>query len=164
MNGLVLKVFGLGLCVAAAAAALPSCSGDSYWTRISGPVVIEGEWLELRPESPLKAEKTFQWVAIELEPPFKDDLNREGSGPESGRGILTPEGETINPRVEVLDQHGNSFALVNMGSSRGRPVYGYDQSGKLPSDREYTVVRLRSAKPIKSKAIYWYCESSKDWK
>lgn len=163
MNGLVLKSLSLGLWVAVAAV-LSSCFSDSYWAKISGPVVIEGEWIELRPESPLKAEKTFQWVAIELEPPFKHDLNREGSGPESGKGILTPEGETINPQVEVLDQFGNSFALANMGASRGMPVYGYDQRGKLPQDREYTVVRLRSSKPIKSKAIYWYCESSKDWK
>lgn len=95
MNGLVLKVFGLGLCVAVAAAL--SCSGDSYWARISGPVVIEGGWVELRAESPLKAEKTFQWVAVELEPPFKNDLDGEGSGPESGKGILTPGGENDKP-------------------------------------------------------------------
>jgi hypothetical protein len=138
---------------------------DSYWVQLSGPVTLGNEWTELRPKSPLKADKTFQWLQLYLEPPFKDDLDRQGNGPNQGKGILMPDGEALNPEIEIIDENGNAFSLVYGGGSGIQlPNYDVQPPNKLPQDRSYKVVRIRSARPIKLKAIYWYCESSKDWK
>jgi hypothetical protein len=127
-------------------------------------VTLGDEWIELRPKSPLKAEKTFQWVLLELEPPFKGDLYKEGKGTNIGKGVLTPDGDVINPEIEVVDQYGTTFKLYWGGAFGLQPAYDVPYPNKLPRDREYTMVRIRSSKPIKCKAIFWFCESSKDWK
>lgn len=141
----------------------PSCLRDSYRVKLSGAVTLGDQWVEFRPKSPLKADKTFQWVLLDLEDPFKVDFYGEGKGPLKGKGILMPEGDVINPDVEVVDENGNTFTLV-YGGSKGGPIYGHPYPGELPRDREYKSVRIRSPRPIKCKAIYWFCDSSKDWK
>ena len=138
---------------------------DSYWIKLSGPLTVSNEWIELRPQTPLRAEKTLQWVQLELEPPFKEDFDNEGKGPSKGKGILMPDGDVINPEIEVIDEHGNAFSLVYGGGSGIQlPNYDVQYPSKLPQDRGYKMVRIRSPRPIKCKAIFWYCESSKDWK
>src|SRR5215467_14771900 len=57
------------------------CMRESYEVKLSGSVEIHNEWVEFTPKEPLKAEKTFQWVVLELEPPLRDDLYNEGKGP-----------------------------------------------------------------------------------
>lgn len=141
----------------------PSCNKDSYSVKLAGSTTIGEEWTVLQPTSPLKAEKTFQWVLLDLEPPLKDDMYNEGKGPLSGKGILMPDRSVVNPEIYVIDQSGNEFSLV-YGGSKGGPIYGSSWPNQLPRDREYKLVKLRSATPIKCKGIYWYLESSKDWK
>lgn len=145
-----------------------SCLRDSYLVKISGAVTIGDQWVECRPDSPLKAEKDFQLVLLDLEPPLKDDFYSEGKGLDKGKGILTPEGNVVNPEVELTDKFGNTFSLVYRGAtgivgSKENPLYGLPPD-ELPRDREYTLIRLKSARPIKCSAIYWFCESGKDWK
>jgi len=135
---------------------------ESYRTTLSGATVITEHWIELRPKRPLSADHTFQWVELELEPPLRNDLFNEGIGPHSGKGILMPDHEIVNPEIEVIDEQGNAYAFVYKGARDG-PIYGYPQLDKLPRDRRYTMVRLRSSKPIRCNAIYWDCESSRDW-
>jgi len=65
---------------------------DSYEIKISGPVTIGEEWLELHPASPLKAEKTYQYVYLDLEPPLRDDLYKDGKEPNKGKGISCQTG------------------------------------------------------------------------
>lgn len=139
----------------------PSCQKDSYSVKISGPLTIGEAWVELHAEPQLKADKDIPQLVLDLEGPFKDDFYKEGRGPNKGKGILMPDGEVINPEVELVDQNGNVFALVYGGARGGAPVYQYPS--ELPQDRGYKTVRIRSPKPIKCKAIYWYCESRKDW-
>jgi hypothetical protein len=113
----------------------------------------------------LRADKTFQWVQLVLQPPFKDDFDRQGIGPDKGKGILIPDGEVINPEIEIVDERGNTFSLTYGGASGVQlPNYALSYPRKLPQDRTYTLVRIRSSRPINCNAIYWYCESSKDWK
>ena len=141
----------------------PSCLRDSYEVKLSGPVSIADEWVEFHPQPLLRAEKDSQMVVLDLEAPFKDDFYGEGNGPSKGSGILMPDGDVINPEIQVIDQYGNVFSLVYAGSRRTfRPVYSLPHPNKWPRDREYATVRIRSRKPIKCKAIYWYCESAKD--
>jgi hypothetical protein len=159
---LILKKSGALLCSLAILLQF-SCLNDSYWIKLSGPVEIAGDWIEFQPKTPLRAEKDFQWVVLDLEPPFKDDVYNEGKGSEKGKGILMPDGEIVNPELEITDQYGNKFNLVYKGSREGGPIYGYTPPDKLPRDREYKTIRIRSSKTIKCKAIYWFCESAKDW-
>lgn len=142
----------------------PSCQQDSYRVKLSGPVAVGDQWVELSPESPLKAEKTFQWIVLDLEPPLRGDLYNDGKGPNKGAGILMPNGEIVNPEIEVIDQYGNRFNLVWRGGFGFEPGYRLPHPGEFPRDRQYKAVRIRSSVPIKCKAIYWFCDSSKDWK
>ncbi len=162
------QIFGI-LCCLVVTTMQFSCLRDSYWVRLSGALTIGDQWTEMQAQTPLKADKTFQYVVLELEPPFKFDLLSEGSGPNKGKGILIPGGEVINPEIEIIDQDGNSFRLIYAGGtgaflSSDDTKYGYPYPGELPRDRSYKTVRIRSPHQIKVKAIYWFCDSSKDWK
>jgi hypothetical protein len=140
-----------------------SCQqADSYEIQISGPVTVGDGWVEFQPEQPLKAEKTFQYVYLVLEPPLKNDLYQEGKEPNTGKGILMPDGEVINPEIEIIDQYGNTFNLAYGGAIGLKPTYCLSYPNELPRDRVYKTIRIRSPRQIKCKAIYWYCESSKD--
>jgi len=73
----------------------------------------------LSPGVPPKADKTYQWVLLTLEPPFEYDGADEGAGPERRKGILMPDGQTINPEIEVVDQFGNTFKFIYRGARGG---------------------------------------------
>jgi len=135
-----------------------------FTNQVSGRVELGPEWIELREHSPLKADKDLQWVQLELDSPFQDDIYNEGRGPDKGKGILLPNGEVTNPEIELVDERGTVYKLVYHGSRSGAPVYGVSDARSLPRDHQYTVVRIRSSTPIKCKAVYWFSESSKDWK
>lgn len=143
----------------------PSCLRDSYEVNLSGPTTIGDQWIELKPEASLRADKDSQMVVLDLEPPFKYDFYKVGKGPNAGQGILMPDGEVINPEIEIIDQYGNSFNLIWRGARKTfSPVYSLSYPNKFPRDREYKEVRIRSSRPINLKAIYWTCESNKDMK
>jgi hypothetical protein len=163
---MIIDVFAKAVTVLLCAGALlmPFCQqADSYEVKISGPISIGEDWIEFHPLSPLKAEKTYQYVYLDLEPPLKDDLYQEGKEPNKGKGILMPDGEVINPKIEVIDQSGNKFDFVYSGSIGLKPTYKVPSPNELPRDREYKTVRIRSPRPIKVKAIFWFCDSKKDW-
>jgi len=140
-----------------------SCMRDSYEVKISGPVELSDQWIELQPKPYLKADKDSENVVLELEPPYKADFYGEGKGSNAGKGILMPDGEVVNPEIQVIDQRGNVFNLVNSGSRRTFwPAYDLPYPNEWPRDREYKAVRIRSRRGIKCKAIYWFSESSRD--
>ena len=162
------QIFGI-LCCLVVTTMQFSCLRDSYWVKLSGAVTITDQWIELQSQKPLRADKDLQYVVLDLEPPFKDDMLKEGRGPDKGLGILMPDGEVINPEVEIIDEYGNSFRLVYAGStgafrSNQDTKYAYPKVDEFPRDRLYQKVRIRSRLPIKVTAIYWFCDSSKDWK
>lgn len=134
---------------------------SSYSIKLSGPVTVTSDWTELKAEKPLKADKDIQWVLLELEAPFQENSRL---GPDSKGGILTPDGKVVNPEIEVVDQYGNTFSLIWSGTRGGGSGYHLAYPKEFPRDREYKMVRIRSSRPIKCKAIYWFCDSSKDWK
>lgn len=160
----VYKTVGVLLCLAVMLIE-PSCVRDSYEVALSGPMTIADQWIELQSKTPLKADKDSQMVVLELEPPLKYDLYKEGKEPNAGKGILMSDGEVINPEIEVIDQYGNSFKLIWRGARKTfSPVYSLPYPNKFPRDREYKSLRIRSPRPINVKAIYWFCESNKDMK
>jgi hypothetical protein len=158
------KAFGVLLC-AGVMIMQPSCIRNSYEVKISGPITISEQWIELEPKSPLKVDQDLQMVVLELEAPFKYDFYEEGRGANKGQGILMPDGEVINPEIEIVDSSGQKFSLVYSGARQTfSPVYDLPYPNKWPPHAEYKSIRIRSDRPIKCKAIYWLCESSKDWK
>ncbi len=160
----IFKTLGVLLC-AAVMLMEPSCLRDSYEVKLSDPITINDQWIELKPEASLKADKDSQMVVLDLEPPLKYDFYKEGKEPNAGKGILMPDGEVINPEIEVIDQYGNSFKLIWRGARKTfSPIYSLPYPNKFPRDREYTTVKIHSARPIKCKAIYWFCESNQDMK
>ncbi len=160
----IFKTLGVLLC-AAVMLMEPSCIRDSYEVKISGSVEITDQWIELHPKPYLKPDKDYQLIVLELESPLKYDLYREGKEPNKGQGILMPDGEVINPEIQVIDQYGNTFNLVYAGARRSFwPAYNLAYPNAWPRDREYKTVRIRSPRPIKCKAIYWFCESNQDMK
>lgn len=143
----------------------PSCFRDSYEVEVAGPTEITDQWLEIQPKQHFKSDKDYHLIVLDLEPPFKYDLYREGKEPNKGQGILTPEGDVINPQLQVIDQTGKAYDLVYAGARRNFwPAYGLPSPNKWPTDREYTSIRIRSPRRIKCKAIYWFAESNKDLK
>ena len=147
-----------------------SCWRHSDFVRLSGPVTLTESWLEINPNPPLRPDKDWQEIGLELEQPFNEDFFSEGNGPHKGKGILLPDKDVINPDIEVIDQYGNVFPLVYAGafvpgSGKGGTVrYARSYPAQFPTDRHYKTVRVRSPKPIKLKAIYWLCQSLRDMK
>ena len=99
-----------------------SCMRDSYEIKLSGPITIDANWTEFRPQGALKADKDIQWVLLELEPPFKDNSSL---GPGTKGGVLMPDGEVENPEIEVVDQYGNAFKFVWSGTMGGFSVISF---------------------------------------
>ena len=132
-------------------------------------MTLDEAWVEFHSDTYLKADNDLQEVGLELEQPFNDDFFSKGKGPNKGKGILMPEGDVINPEIEVIDQYGNVFALVYGGAfvpgngKGGTVIYDRPYPLKFLRDREYVSVRIRSPRLIKCKAIYWISESVKDW-
>jgi hypothetical protein len=145
-----------------------ACGKDSYWVKVSDDLTISDKWVDLQPRQPLKADKDLQYIVLDLKPPFRDDIRREGRGPDKGLGILMPDGEVINPEMEIIDQNGRAYKLVYAGStgaflSNQDTKYALANGDEFPRDQLYKRVRIRSARPIEVRAIYWFCDSIKDW-
>src|SRR5690349_12961754 len=141
-----LKVYGALFCVGVLLV-MSSCKGESY-TEVSGSVTIGDEWVTLSPGETLRVEKNYEWVLLKLDAPFKN------ADPTVGNGILMPDGEVINPEIQLTDQYGKTVSFVYRGA-RGddSPIYGYPYPNELPRDAEYKTVRIRSPRPIRCKAI-----------
>ena len=155
------RVSGL-FCCFLVFAMVPSCRSDSYWVKLSGPQTISDQWIDLGPRQPLRVDKDRQYIVLDLELPFRDS-----PGLKKDLGILMPDGDVINPDVELMDQDNKTYQLVYAGSTGAFPnpdtKYALPKGADFPRDRVYKTVRIRSPRPIKVKAIYWFCDSVRDW-
>ena len=136
---------------------------DSYWIKLSDSITIGSDWTELRPSPPLNADKDIESIALQLEPPFEDG-EQPAAGKSTGFGIRLPDDRIINPDIEVVDDQGTTYHLVHAGSKNRASLYGLPYPREWPRDRRYVTVRMRSSEQIRCKAIYWFADSSKDWK
>lgn len=145
-----------------------SCLFHSYSIKVSGAITINENWSDIELKNPITQDKDPQYVygqflQLVLEEPYKNDIYIDGKGPNRGGGILMPDGDVINPDIEMIDEKGNKYPLKYAGARRTfQPIYKFQ--GGMPSDVRFVRVQLKSAKPIKCKSIYWVCESYKDLK
>lgn len=117
---------------------------------ISGAVTITAEWLEIRPEDPLRPEREIHQVVLDVEKPVTAQTN--------SWGLVLPDGSVVTPEVQLIDESSNVYSLTepsfNTNSSTGLTLRGFSLRN-LPKDRLYTKVRVRSSKPIRVSRILW---------
>lgn len=100
-----------------------------------GPVTLGPEWLEIEPKPPLKPSHTIQSIAIVREDPFAPD-----------------------PEIQLVDQYGSLYYLTDRGSDYAGATFTVL---RLPRDRDYKTVRIRSATPIRCLKVVWHCYDMK---
>jgi hypothetical protein len=120
---------------------------------IKGEVTLSPEWLEIKPNKPLKPTREFQQVVLGLAEPYVGDFG--------AKGVRLPDGSVVTPQVQLVDENGNIFDL-KYGGFRGRMNIYFSNFEQLPKDRNYRTVRIRSEKPIHCNKIFWSSYYSKD--
>jgi hypothetical protein len=126
------------------------------YQEIANDIPVSPEWITIKPTSPMKINRNFQAVSI----------NIDGAKTHSRRDELTlSDGTVFNPEVEIFDEYGNKYNL----EVRAKLVNNYDSESqmfdldevnfrrleKLPQDRNYVEVRVRSDKPFLARKISW---------
>jgi hypothetical protein len=122
-------------------------------------VAISHEWLEITPAVPLRPSKQNQYITLDIEG-AKRSVNSDGStGYEikDWSKVELLDGTLITPEIQLVDEYGESYSLrASMDDYAGK---GF--TARLPSDRVYRVVRIRSDKPMNCKKIIWHCHTGK---
>ena len=129
---------------------LGSCGNGYKEVTIAENFVIEPEWKEITPESPLPVEREYQYVRISVKEPF-DAF--------AARGIETPVGEVVNPEIMLIGENENrTYQLVWKGADReplGGEYVNYGVENSLPKHLKVSKVFIRSDVPIPTKKINW---------
>ena len=123
---------------------------------IAEQVRIEPEWNEIRPDPPLRASKRVQSISIAVSDFAEWDMR-------SGEGLFVmPDGTPLKIDVELIADDGTSFTLDSIGMGPGL-VFSYlppeaDASGsRLPQDKTFTKIRMRSDVPLEGGQVNWIC-------
>ena len=125
---------------------------------VSGPVTLSAEWIEFVPRKPLRPLKDTQEIVLDVDPSeglIEDNLHENRM--QLSSGVL------LHPQIQLIDEVGNVF---NAEVSR-YPVPSLYKNGlsgyvsNLPTDREFTRVRVRSDFPVRLTRIVWHCHNHK---
>ena len=124
--------------------------------QIFGPVTISSEWLEIKPDPPLRVSRELQHVILDIQEPCHID--------EKSFGVRVADGSVVTPEVELVDEQANTYYLTapTIFYSPGTPFprRGFSTL-QLPPDRRYRLVRIRCEKPVTCSAIIWDCRDGK---
>jgi hypothetical protein len=122
---------------------------------IAGPTSSNAEWLEIKPNPPLKPSKESQYLVLDVANPYELE--------DKSWGVRLPDGTIVIPEVQLIDEYGNTFNLDQ--PAMFSPTSHFTQRGfwmwDLPKDRVYRAVRIRSDKPIQYSRVIWRCENHK---
>jgi hypothetical protein len=123
--------------------------------QIADSLTLSSDWREIKPEKPLEIERQVQYLYVHTAETFPINST-------SGfREIRLADGSTVRIEAELIDEQGRSYPLepssfsladrtrTDIGSGVG---FNYRD---LPRDRAYSVVRLRSNKPIQLSKVIW---------
>jgi len=124
---------------------------------IGSKVQVGPDWVEIRPNSPMKIYRMFQSVELSVEGSYTRT---------SGKGWFLPDGTQLSPQVQITDDEGNWYDLE--GGSYGVTSRGYGtdvidahlagfkiQGSRLPPDRTFRAIRMRSDVPFTCRAVIW---------
>lgn len=128
---------------------------------LSENVIIDAKGMEIQPAKPLKVEREFQLVSIEVAPPFIAF---------GTNGMSLPNGQRINPEITVVDNNGQEYKMIYKESLRSARLFeseavetaSYGSETRLPRTVQIEKVLLRSEVPISAKRILWSCYNWKD--
>jgi hypothetical protein len=123
---------------------------------ISGPVTISTEWTEFTPKEPLQPDKETQEVVLNSAEPLVRNT--------ALHDIRLADGTAVKPELQLIDQSGNVFVADDVDRYPTPSLYNEGIScsvTRLPQDRLYTKVRVRSDKTLKLSRIVWHCHTGK---
>ena len=127
---------------------------------VAGSVTTSSEWVEITPKEPLRSQRQIQQIILYLKKPIKKD--------ENSWKIVLADGSVVMPEVQLVDQHGNKFDLLDPQFIDPAALPGYIVRGfgiqDLPKGRVYTKVRIRSDKPFQISKVVWRCYNQWDRK
>jgi len=124
---------------------------------IGREVNIKQDWIEITPSTPMTVSRRFQAVTLAID---------GARGKDKVDGILLPDGSLITPQIQISDADGNWYDLTGGGQT----VRNYDvhngtfdigtssfkaRNPKLPADKEFISVRIRSDIPFTCNKIVW---------
>lgn len=128
---------------------LTICGDQQRFTdrTIKSNTTITAEWMQITLDKPLKPERDVQVIMLYLEEPYVGDFE--------AKAVRLPDGTLVQPEVQLLDTAGKTYALKYYGFF-GRQLIMFTLPDQL-TGRDYSTVRIRSDKPIRSKEIIWRC-------
>lgn len=104
------------------------------------------EWIEIKPDQPLKPVGDYQMIGLTLAPPLEMDLLEP-------LGVRVSNGSLVVPEVELLTADGITMQTRCSGS-RGKTTLTYslpDESAK----QDYNRIRIRADEEVRLSAVYW---------
>lgn len=116
-------------------------------------VTISNEWFEIIPQKPLKAEREVNELILWFTEPQRTSRK--------DNGIIGKNGIVFAPEIEIVDDQGKVYKLsVSPMDSSG---IGYCWRGenngqhpvRLPSDKAFVKIRIKSSQPLKLSSIIW---------
>jgi hypothetical protein len=159
----------LGSITAAAVLLVAStdCSaGDACPTKVSGPVVLGTEWIEITPPSPLVSEQVIQELHLRFPPGHEVDA-ASGKSDLATSAVQFVDGKRITFEGTLFDDKGKPFELgigaLDQGlylSTKG-PLPIPSKGPIFPQDRVYPKLRLRTSEPVSVTSIDWECRTPK---
>src|SRR5215471_8817991 len=71
-------------------------------SRLSGPLTVTPQWLEITPKVPLRVERQIQLIILDFAQPMVPD--------DRSRGVLL-DNQPVEIEAELIDDYGNVFKL-----------------------------------------------------
>ena len=128
-------------------------------------VPVSGAWLEITPPHPLKTTGRAQYLSVGVKgaaPPPKRIGGLDPHGENRDRVELL-DGTSATPEIQLVDESGQAYDLrAEMDDYAGKGFALRADAGALPSStpaRAFTVVRIRSDKPILISKVTWHCRA-----
>ena len=114
-------------------------------------VPVAGEWLEIKPDSPMTKTSQVQEIDLEISG-FKHDVDDRLPWGQ----IRLPDGKIISPQLEAYDEAGNRHEFRHSGYTMSRKdLIAYSAVQNLPEDVRLTKIRIRSDEPFVCESIFW---------
>ena len=112
-------------------------------------VRVSEEWTEIRLDPPLTPSHRSQSIKLNIAN-FERDTNSNSFA------IKLPDGSVIAPEIQLSDEEGNNVQMRHSGFSRKYyEAVVFRPTTKLPTDRPYTKLRIRSDIAFTCDEISW---------